>query len=150
MVNSALYEVKTFYPALRAKGGLNHFMLRKEGDTSTMYDAQPFSQIAYGVRPMVWACLKAYVMTGDNNYLKEARELASWFSGNNPAKTPMYDPATGRGYDGISSPEQINKNAGAESTIEALLTLQALEEFDKINNISWGTDRSRPVRTQEK
>ena len=129
MINSALYEIKTFYPALLAKGGLNHFMLRMEGDTSVMYDAQPYSQIAYGVRPMVWACLKAYVMTGQFTYLEEARALASWFSGNNPAKTLMYDPATGRGYDGISSPDQINKNAGAESTIEALLTLQALEEF---------------------
>ena len=129
MVNSALYEIKNFYPALMAKGGLNHFMLRMDGDSSLMYDAQPFSQIAYGVRPMVWACLKAYVMTGQFAYLEEARALASWFSGNNPAKTPMYDPATGRGYDGISSPDQINKNAGAESTIEALLTLQALEEF---------------------
>ena len=36
----------------------------------------------------------------------------------------MYDPATGRCYDGINSPVDINRNSGAESTIEALLALQ--------------------------
>jgi len=96
---------------------------------SESYDAETFSQIAYGVRPMVWATLKAYLISGDAQYLVQAKELASWFSGNNPAKIPMYDPATGRGYDGISSAESINKNAGAESTIEALLALQALESY---------------------
>ena len=86
-------------------------------------------QIAYGVRPMVWASLKAYEITQADKYLLQAKDLASWFTGNNPALTPMYDPISGRGYDGISAPDQINRNAGAESTIEALLSLQALEKF---------------------
>ena len=41
----------------------------------------------------------------------------------------MYDPQTGRGYDGINDTASINRNAGAESTIEALLTLQAIEKY---------------------
>jgi hypothetical protein len=131
IINRALYEVKTFYPSILSNGGLNHFFVRVEDGKAESYDAETFSQIAYGVRPMVWASLKAYLMTGDTQYLTQARELAKWFSGSNPAKTPMYDPATGRGYDGISNAESINKNAGAESTIEALLALQALEAFDK-------------------
>jgi hypothetical protein len=40
----------------------------------------------------------------------------------------MYNPQTGRCFDGINDKTTINKNSGAESTIEALLTLEALEE----------------------
>jgi hypothetical protein len=39
----------------------------------------------------------------------------------------MYDPQTGRCFDGINDKENINKNSGAESTIEALLTLIEVE-----------------------
>ena len=131
IINSAMYEVNTFYPSILSNGRLDHFSVRVKDGKAESYDAVTFPQISYGVRPMVWDALKAYLMTGDTQYLVQAKELASWFSGNNPGKTPMYDPATGRGYDGISSAESINKNAGAESTIEALLALQALEEYDK-------------------
>jgi hypothetical protein len=41
----------------------------------------------------------------------------------------MYDVATGRTYDGLNGPADINHNAGAESTIEGLLTLQAIQAF---------------------
>ncbi len=88
-------------------------------------------QIAYGIRPMVFACMKAYEVTGDTKYKTRANQLATWFSGQNPAHAAMYDPATGRGYDGISNSNQINRNSGAESTIEALLTMQAIEEVEK-------------------
>ena len=130
MINSALYEVLTFYPALLAQGRLNHFSVRVKSGKTTMYDVAEYAQIAYGVRPMVWASLEAFEITGDHQYLEQAKKLAAWFAGDNPAKTVMYDPATGRGFDGISSPDQINRNSGAESTIEALLTLQALEKYD--------------------
>ncbi len=40
----------------------------------------------------------------------------------------MYDPHTGRCFDGINSTDKINENSGAESTIEALLTLIRIEQ----------------------
>ena len=40
----------------------------------------------------------------------------------------MYNPSNGMNYDGIISKEKINMNSGAESTIEALLTLLAIEQ----------------------
>ena len=125
----ALYEIDHFYPAFLQAGGLEHFYVRVENGKITRYDTKAYSQIAYGRRPMIWASLKAYEITKDEKYLSLAKELGVWFSGTNPANTPMYDPSTGRGYDGISSPEQINKNSGAESTIESLLALQALEKY---------------------
>ena len=55
-----------------------------------------------------------------------AQQLASWLAGNNPAGQQMYDPETGRCFDGIGTETEINRNSGAESTIEALLILQAI------------------------
>jgi hypothetical protein len=43
--------------------------------------------------------------------------------GNNPAKTAMYDPKTGRCFDGIIDSTTVNYNSGAESTIEGLYTI---------------------------
>jgi len=40
----------------------------------------------------------------------------------------MYFPLSGICYDGINSQNVINKNSGAESTIEALLSLLTLEQ----------------------
>jgi len=43
----------------------------------------------------------------------------------------MYDVTTGRGYDGLSS-TSVNINAGAESTIEALLTMEKVESYPDV------------------
>jgi hypothetical protein len=40
----------------------------------------------------------------------------------------MYHPESGRCYDGINADGSINLNSGAESTIEALLALLAIEQ----------------------
>lgn len=90
--------------------------------------ALPFrqGQQAYGTNSIVQAAVNVYRATGDPRYAKLAGLHASWFMGNNMALTAMYDPATGRGYDGIDRELAVNRNAGAESTIEALMALQAV------------------------
>ena len=40
----------------------------------------------------------------------------------------MYDEKTGRTFDGIDSIDKYNKNSGAESTIEGLLSILAIEQ----------------------
>ena len=77
---------------------------------------------------MVYACIEAYNITKDSAYASIAGEIASWFFGNNIADAQMYFPSSGICYDGINSQYVINKNSGAESTIEALLTLLAIEQ----------------------
>jgi hypothetical protein len=71
----------------------------------------------------------------------------SWFFGNNILKQQMYDPKTGRCFDGIKDSSTVNKNSGAESTIEALYTVLELEqhpiarkflEFTRIENVETG------------
>lgn len=85
-----------------------------------------FPQISYGIRPMVSGLMELCETTRQDEYAMLAGLTASWLRGNNPAGRVMYCPETGRGYDGINSPSEINRNSGAESTIEALLILFAI------------------------
>ncbi len=126
-VEAALNEVRYFYPYCIAQGLLCEFKAEMYPGDSMRLDIKRFPQIAYGVRPMVYAALEAYDITGDAAFAETAAGLAVWLLGANPAGQSMYDAATGRTYDGIGSESEINRNSGAESTIEALLTLQAIE-----------------------
>ncbi len=130
-LTSALLEIDYFYPYIIEKNFMDRFTVIYDEKNYKINQESQFPQIAYGIRPMVFACLEAYEQTGKEQYIKRAETLAAWFFGNNPANQQMYDPATGRCYDGIISEEQINLNSGAESTIEALLTIQAIESHPK-------------------
>ncbi|MDQ0199248.1 glycoside hydrolase family protein [Neobacillus ginsengisoli] len=84
-------------------------------------------QIAYGVDMLVQGFSELSNVTHDKTYAKYAGIAASWFTGNNDAQFAMYDPNTGRGYDGINGvTKKVNMNSGAESTIETLMALQAI------------------------
>ena len=85
-----------------------------------------YPQIAYGIGPLVEGYLALAETTGERRYSVFAGLAASWFLGANPAGVSMYDEQTGRTFDGINGPTagQVNRNSGAESTIEALLALQ--------------------------
>jgi multiple sugar transport system substrate-binding protein len=90
--------------------------------------AQWFPQIAYGLGPIVEGYLALADATGDSRYSVFAGLTAAWFAGANPTGLPMYNAKTGLTFDGIDgpSPLKLNRNAGAESTIESLLALQAV------------------------
>ncbi|MEH3120737.1 MAG: hypothetical protein PGN16_01965 [Sphingomonas phyllosphaerae] len=124
---SALVEIDTFYPYLLRTGMLSSFALRRTGDRTAAYDVARFPQIAYGISPMVLAADEAHRVTGDTRYRDLARRLSAWFAGDNEARQRMYDPATGRAFDGIVDATKVNRNAGAESTVEALLALTAMQ-----------------------
>lgn len=125
---SALKEVDNFYPYLLRTGLAESIQLRGDGAGFAEVSRQRFPQIAYGVRPMIYAALKAYALTKDDKYRTLAADLGGWLAGRNDAGKPMYDPRTGIVFDGIVGPAQLNRNSGAESTIEALLALQALRD----------------------
>jgi hypothetical protein len=129
----ALYEINNFYLKIFALGYMESFWVHRVDKKLSFYNLKDLPQIAYGIRPMVWACAKAYEVTADDKYKKQAKRIAGWFAGQNVAHAQMYDPVTGRGYDGINATNQINKNSGAESTIEALLTMQVIAKLEKQN-----------------
>ncbi len=127
LINAGLNEVKYFYPYFIKKGFIHQFSIVNNNDSLVMDDYSQFPQIAYCITPMIYASLEAYAITKDNNFAKEAGNLATWFFGNNPANQIIYNTDSGIAFDGINSENNINYNSGAESTIEALLSMQAIE-----------------------
>jgi hypothetical protein len=69
------------------------------------------------------ACGRAFDLTGDERFAGGVTRAVAWFLGDNDAHTPMFDPGTGGGYDGLE-PNGRNENQGAESTIALISTLQ--------------------------
>ncbi|MFZ0389681.1 MAG: hypothetical protein WAN36_04405 [Calditrichia bacterium] len=132
-IRSGLREVQSFFPFLLEKEYLSEFTVGVRSDRLQPDKLRRFPQIAYGIRPMVWACLSAFEATGNQSYADRAAEIAGWLFGRNPSGALMYSPETGRCYDGIVSANEINRNSGAESTIEALLTLLEIEKYPQIS-----------------
>jgi len=123
MIASAEREARGFYTRLLIQG----FM--KWMDLADPEGRKEYEQIAYGIRPMAVGLLRTYEATGRREYAVMAGLAAAWLMGNNSLGQRIYDPATGRCFDGISDPESLNRDSGAESTIEALLTLIEIERY---------------------
>jgi hypothetical protein len=122
-LDTPVREATHFYPRLLVSGWLHSLPL----------DGSPprrFEQIAYGVRCVAAGLIRLYEKTRDERYAIMGGLAASWFTGNNVAGQAMYDPGTGRGFDGINGPRSVNRNAGAESTIEALLSIHEVEKYE--------------------
>jgi hypothetical protein len=132
----AAREAEHFYPRLLVEGW-RHAMRLDAGGEIVEYE-----QIAYDVRPVAVGLIRLFEATGDVRYARLAGLAASWFTGNNAAGVVMYDDRKGYGFDGITGPTQVNYNAGAESTIEANLTL--LEILKHPEATRWLTARGEP------
>ena len=82
------------------------------------YDQQPIE-----VAALADACAVAALVTGDLSWQAGVRRSVAWFRGANDAGVPMWDPATGGGYDGLTE-HGPNLNQGAESTLALISTMQ--------------------------
>jgi hypothetical protein len=91
---------------------------RGPADTGPGFDQQPIE-----VAAIADACARAYELTDDRRWLRGVRMAWSWFTGDNDSATPMFDPDTGAGYDGLMHGGR-NLNQGAESTLALLSTAQ--------------------------
>jgi hypothetical protein len=123
LTRSAELEARSFYPRLLAEGFIKEMDVAKPGSNLR------FEQIAYAVRPMAAGLARLFESTGKREYAVMAGLAASWFTGNNAAGAQMYDSTTGRGFDGIRDSGSVNLNSGAESTVEALMTLLEVEKI---------------------
>ncbi len=131
-VASAKKEVDNFYPWLLTSGMKSSFQVKLVNNVLTGYNQKDFEQIAYGIRPMVFAAIDAYAVTGDERYSDMAGHLGAWLLGNNVASENMYSVSTGICFDAIAAPANVNKNSGAESTVEALLTMQQITNYTTV------------------
>ncbi len=87
-------------------------------DAGPGFDQQPIEAGA-----LADACARAAAVTGDEAWLAGVRLAAEWFLGANDVGTPLLDPLTGGGCDGLHRRGR-NENQGAESTLALLSTLQ--------------------------
>jgi hypothetical protein len=95
-----------------------------------------YVQLSYGAQTITTGLLELYRATGKEIYAVLGGISGSWYTGNNVAGYPMYDAATGRGWDGIDPPGPergigVSFNSGAESTIEAVTTMIELASVPK-------------------
>lgn len=88
------------------------------GDTAPSFDQQSIE-----VAAMADACNRACLITGASEWLNGLQMAGRWFAGDNDAASPMFDPESGGGYDGLHA-WGPNLNQGAESTLALLSTLQ--------------------------
>jgi hypothetical protein len=126
-VNAGLRMVRNFYPWILKNNVKSSLVVNEVNDVITQFSGSDYDQIAYGYRPMVFAAITAYQLTGDPQYADLAGKISAWFFGANDASSEIYNPSTGVCFDGISTGNSVNKNSGAESTIEALLTFEKVE-----------------------
>ncbi|MCP4644015.1 MAG: glycosyltransferase [bacterium] len=97
-----------------------------------------FDQQPVEVHASVSAYLEAYRLTGDKKWRKEAQRAFEWFLGRNDLGTPLYNPRTGGCFDGLT-PDRVNQNQGAESTLAYLLSRM---EMDMAEHVIKDPDRA--------
>jgi hypothetical protein len=90
-------------------------------DVGPGFDQQPIE-----VAALASACSTAYRLTTDPRWLVGVSLAWRWFLGENDSATPMFDPVSGGGYDGLE-PDGRNVNQGAESTLALLSTMQDVQ-----------------------
>jgi hypothetical protein len=91
---------------------------RGRDDAGPGFDQQPIE-----VSALADACGTAFRVTREPYWLSGVGLAWDWFLGDNDSATPMYDPGTGGGYDGLER-HGCNLNQGAESTLAMLATAQ--------------------------
>jgi hypothetical protein len=99
---------------------------RGPGDRGPGFDQQPIE-----VAAIADACATAYRITEDPHWLTGINLAWRWFLGHNDSKTPMFDSATGAGYDGLHRNGR-NLNQGAESTLAMLSTAQHARHIQEL------------------
>ena len=130
MVDAGLNALTWLVDAQRM--GSDHFVpIGSNGFYSRNGDRARFDQQPVEAHATVSACLEAYRMTGEEEWYKEAQRAFDWYLGGNDLHLPVYNPATGGCFDGLS-PDRVNQNQGAESTLSFLLSLVELTLAENI------------------
>jgi hypothetical protein len=106
---------------LQTRGG--HLSVTPAGGWGSGEPLPGFDQQPIEVTALAEACRRAFELTGEASWRDALDLCAAWFLGANDLGRPVYDPASGGGFDGLHR-DRVNQNMGAESTLAALATLQ--------------------------
>jgi hypothetical protein len=99
---------------------------RGRDDVDPGFDQQPIE-----VSALADACWSAFRITQQESWLTGIDLAWGWFLGDNDSNTPMFDPRTGGGYDGLERHGR-NLNQGAESTLAMLATAQQARRISEL------------------
>jgi hypothetical protein len=88
------------------------------------FDQQPIE-----ANTMIDACVEAYNVTRDINWIENAVKCFNWFLGYNDLNMSLYDPKTGGCRDGLMV-NGINPTEGAESSLAWLLSLITIQKLN--------------------
>ena len=97
----------------------NHGWFSK-GNNKAQFDQQPIEAAA-----MIDACIEAFNITEDEEWVTYAYRCLNWYQGDNELYISLYDHATGGCRDGLQA-QSANENQGAESTLCWLMALLAI------------------------
>jgi glycosyltransferase involved in cell wall biosynthesis len=92
-----------------------------KGGVRAAFDQQPIEANA-----TISACLEAFLVTQEENWLYQAWKAFDWFLGTNKLGVPVYDASTGGCRDGLHI-DRLNYNQGAESTLAFLMSLAEMK-----------------------
>ncbi len=90
----------------------------RRGEEKPVFDQQPVDAAA-----LVDACYQAFVLSGEEYWLRKMEWAFNWFFGSNDVHQPLYDFSTGACCDGLV-PGGVNQNRGGEACVSLLLALQ--------------------------
>ncbi|NLZ54204.1 MAG: hypothetical protein GX892_13870, partial [Thermoanaerobacteraceae bacterium] len=80
----------------------------------------PYDQQPVDAASVVLACLQAYVVTGEKEYIEMAQIAYDWYWGKNINNLPLYNEKTQGCHDALV-PHGVNLNQGAEAVISFLM-----------------------------
>jgi hypothetical protein len=108
------------------------------------FDQQPIEAAG-----MIDACLEAYRVTKDRSWSKRAQWCFGWFLGDNNLRQPICNERTGGSCDALT-PDGLNANQGAESTISWLMSLLSMYELQLGEQQTiGGDDHHEPISAPE-
>jgi hypothetical protein len=116
-IQTAADSLATFAPHVLVQGGPDAF-----------WAPTPVLRIQWGfsVDNLVQNLYKVGTAADSQGLRDLAGVAAAWYFGDNYGAAQMYDPASGRLYDGLEGNGNVNRNAGAETT-HAVMSMLLLE-----------------------
>ncbi len=93
-----------------------------------------FDQLPIEAHALVDACVEAYHVTREREWVDHARRAFHWFLGDNDLRTPLYDFTTGGCRDGLHA-DRVNENQSAESTLAWLMSLLLMQDLEMEQNL---------------
>lgn len=87
----------------------------------------PYDQQPVDAASVVLACLEAFIVTGEMEYIFKAQTAYDWYWGKNINGVPLYNEDTQGCHDALV-PDGVNLNQGAEAVISFLMAHQVLKD----------------------